>query len=248
MSEEEPAARPVNEEREARVLDAAARLIIHFGYDKTTVSDIAREARVSKGAIYLHFASKEALFEALLWRESLRYMDDWITRIEADPDAGTFIGLYQTSLQALFDNDFMLAIARRDRHVVGSYMLNEERMALLQLKFMNQRQMLEVFREAGVIRQDVDINIMAYIMGLMVYGFLKMDEMILPEHAPPFDVVIEMMFNMFGSYLAPPDGGDREAGKRIVRKLAAGWREQIERLNNGESLESLQGISLEGEL
>ena len=58
-----------NEERRERVLNVAAELIVHYGYDKTTVSDIAREAGISKGAIYLHFDSKEALFEALITRE-----------------------------------------------------------------------------------------------------------------------------------------------------------------------------------
>ena len=38
-----------NKEREQRILDAAAELFVHYGYDKTTVSDIARQAGVSKG-------------------------------------------------------------------------------------------------------------------------------------------------------------------------------------------------------
>ena len=59
-----------NQERADRILDAASKLIVHYGYDKTTVSDIAREAGVSKGAIYLHWASKDDLFEALIFRES----------------------------------------------------------------------------------------------------------------------------------------------------------------------------------
>ncbi len=49
-----------NPERAQRILDAAANLIAHYGYDKTTVDDIARAAGVSKGAIYLHYRSKEA--------------------------------------------------------------------------------------------------------------------------------------------------------------------------------------------
>ena len=30
-----------NQERANRILDAASKLIVHYGYDKTTVSDIA---------------------------------------------------------------------------------------------------------------------------------------------------------------------------------------------------------------
>ena len=37
------------------ILDAADGLIQRFGYQKTTVDDIAREAGIGKGTIYLHF-------------------------------------------------------------------------------------------------------------------------------------------------------------------------------------------------
>jgi AcrR family transcriptional regulator len=41
------------------ILDAADSLIRHYGYSKTTVDDIAHEAGIGKGTIYLHFHSKE---------------------------------------------------------------------------------------------------------------------------------------------------------------------------------------------
>ncbi|HKB04144.1 MAG TPA: TetR/AcrR family transcriptional regulator [Gemmataceae bacterium] len=44
-----------------RILDATERLLARFGYDKSTVDDIAQEAGVSKRTIYLHFAGKEAV-------------------------------------------------------------------------------------------------------------------------------------------------------------------------------------------
>lgn len=41
------------------ILDATDRLLARFGYRKTTVEDIAAEAGIGKGTIYLHFNSKE---------------------------------------------------------------------------------------------------------------------------------------------------------------------------------------------
>lgn len=41
------------------ILDAADRLLAQFGYRKMTVEDIAAEAGIGKGTIYLHFNSKE---------------------------------------------------------------------------------------------------------------------------------------------------------------------------------------------
>jgi AcrR family transcriptional regulator len=46
------------EVREA-ILDAADHLLARYGYRKMTVDDIAQEAGIGKGTIYLHFASKE---------------------------------------------------------------------------------------------------------------------------------------------------------------------------------------------
>ncbi len=41
------------------ILDATDRLLARYGYRKMTVEDIASEAGIGKGTIYLHFASKE---------------------------------------------------------------------------------------------------------------------------------------------------------------------------------------------
>lgn len=50
------------------IIEAADRLFTRFGYRRTSMDDIAREASVAKGTLYLYFASKEALFCALLAR------------------------------------------------------------------------------------------------------------------------------------------------------------------------------------
>jgi AcrR family transcriptional regulator len=47
------------------VLDAARTLFGRQGYPQTSVEEIADAARVTKGAVYHHFAGKEALFRAV---------------------------------------------------------------------------------------------------------------------------------------------------------------------------------------
>jgi len=49
---------PVQEPRE-RILDAAERLLGRYGYRKMTVDDLAAEAGIGKGTVYLSFRSKE---------------------------------------------------------------------------------------------------------------------------------------------------------------------------------------------
>jgi AcrR family transcriptional regulator len=48
------------------ILTAAKKVFLEMGYVNTTIEKIAAEARVSKGAIYLYFASKDDLYMSLL--------------------------------------------------------------------------------------------------------------------------------------------------------------------------------------
>lgn len=54
-----------SDERRRAILECAARLFRHYGYGKTTVADIAREAQMGVGTFYLVFPSKEAIVEEL---------------------------------------------------------------------------------------------------------------------------------------------------------------------------------------
>ena len=50
------------------ILDTASTLFLQKGYDKTTLQDIINATKLSKGAIYHHFASKEAIIIAVVDR------------------------------------------------------------------------------------------------------------------------------------------------------------------------------------
>ncbi len=52
----------------ARILDTADRLFRHYGYDKTTVADLARELGMSPANVYRFFASKLEIVEAIAVR------------------------------------------------------------------------------------------------------------------------------------------------------------------------------------
>lgn len=49
----------VREDTREAILDASNRLLIRYGYRKMTMDDLAREAGIGKGTIYLYFRSKE---------------------------------------------------------------------------------------------------------------------------------------------------------------------------------------------
>lgn len=60
--------------RQRQILDATARLAVEEGLDQVSISQVAAEAGVAKGSIYLHYASRNELVDALradLWRKML---------------------------------------------------------------------------------------------------------------------------------------------------------------------------------
>ena len=57
-----------------RILDAADRLLVRFGYQKTTVDDLAKEAGIGKGTVYLSFASKSDVALACIDRMVARLL------------------------------------------------------------------------------------------------------------------------------------------------------------------------------
>ena len=65
-------ATPRSGDRRADLLAAAARRFVAVGLRKTTMEDIAREARAGKATLYRHFANKDAVIDALLVREAAR--------------------------------------------------------------------------------------------------------------------------------------------------------------------------------
>ena len=50
------------------ILDVAQELFIEHGYEHTSLQDIINKTKLSKGAIYHHFASKEEIFVAMVKR------------------------------------------------------------------------------------------------------------------------------------------------------------------------------------
>lgn len=76
-----------------RILDAAEALFAQSGYDGVSMRDLAAAAGLQPASLYNHFASKQALYEAVLDR-GLRPILDELGRVAAagaPPDGGDAI-------------------------------------------------------------------------------------------------------------------------------------------------------------
>ncbi|MBH5400766.1 TetR/AcrR family transcriptional regulator [Bradyrhizobium sp. CNPSo 4010] len=56
-----------------QILDGARKVFMDLGFDGASMGEIARAAQVSKGTLYVYFADKCALFEAIVEQEALQH-------------------------------------------------------------------------------------------------------------------------------------------------------------------------------
>jgi TetR/AcrR family fatty acid metabolism transcriptional regulator len=81
-----PTVRPnVADKREA-ILRAAIRVFAHNGYFNSKVADIAREAGVADGTVYLYFKSKEEILHSVFDRSMEEAIEDGRKRLEGISD------------------------------------------------------------------------------------------------------------------------------------------------------------------
>lgn len=214
-----------NDEREQRILDAAADLILHYGYDKTTVSDIAREAGVSKGAIYLHFDSKKTLFDALLQREINAYSERWLNKIEADPQGGTFVGLYRAALESINESPLMTMLFKQDKRILGNYLRLQDN--IFSGRTHMRTDFVRMMQDVGAIRPDIAPEIVAHIMNVAAYGILLIDDFLPPEDIPDYDAVMDGIAKIFQWALTPDNENASDAGKQVIRQMLQAARAQL---------------------
>src|SRR5664279_4084016 len=210
-----------NPERERRILDAASELITHYGYDKTTVDEIAREAGISKGAIYLHFKSKDDLFEALLLRESEVITERYFELLDADPGGLTIFNIYRYGLVVLDESPLLKAIYTRDRRILGDWVRHVRDTPAYTQALSLSVDFVRHFQNAGLIRRDLDPEAVMYLLMALRYGVLVMDN-ITPDGqpAPPVAQLGDTLAEMLSSGLAPREGeSDEEAGRQALQQL-----------------------------
>ncbi len=165
------------EARGERILEAAAELIVRWGYKKTTIDDIARQAGVAKGTIYLHWKTREELFKAVIVYEELKLTDDMKQRIASDPEGTTLHGMLKHATVATMKHPIWKAVMTRDTEMLGELIQDE---AVVQKSVDNFMGYFNTLHEQGLIRTDLDMKQLIYLVNAITMGFLLSDQF-LPE-------------------------------------------------------------------
>jgi AcrR family transcriptional regulator len=209
--------RSKREVREEKILDTAAELILRWGYNKTTLDDIARQAGVAKGTLYLHWKTRDDLFLALLRREDLKLAEDARQRIVNDPEGLTLHSLIKHGVLATLKNPFAKAMLLMDSNLLGELVRKDFVRTSFPARMEGWRVFLEDLRAQGAVRADIDIQEHFYMLCAIVMGFLMIDQWMPASFTYSDEAIAEMTSETIQRTLESPDArpvADREASTR----------------------------------
>ncbi|MBB5081749.1 TetR/AcrR family transcriptional regulator [Nonomuraea endophytica] len=203
-------------QRAHRILDAAAELVVRWGYDKTTIDDVAKRAGVAKGTIYLHWKTRDDLFVALLRRERLRVMEEMRASGPATPGElfGGFVG-------AALGRPLMRAVLVGDSEVLGKFSrMRRQSTTGLELGPAFDAY-IERLIEHGAVREQAGDNMIA--IAAIVHGFVSLSDM-LPEKVPDeriAELVTDTIERTLGTGRNLPDDDARAVAQATLDLLDA---------------------------
>ncbi|MFC0878411.1 TetR/AcrR family transcriptional regulator [Saccharicrinis sp. FJH2] len=64
------------ETKQSEIINAAQELFSTFGFEKTTMTDIARRLGISKASLYYYFTDKESIIKSLAIREQEQFINE----------------------------------------------------------------------------------------------------------------------------------------------------------------------------
>ena len=171
MSRSLSSTRPILTDKREAILRAAIRVFANNGYFNSKVADIAREAGVADGTVYLYFKSKEEILHSIFDKSMEDAIADGRKRLEEVSDPREKLRrIAQLHLERLgADRDLAVVFQVELR---GSTKFMEEFSAAGFAEYLGLiRSTIEEGQRAGVFRSELNAKVMAKIL------FGALDEM-----------------------------------------------------------------------
>jgi AcrR family transcriptional regulator len=162
-------------------LDAARDCILDVGWRRTTLTEVARRAGVSRMTIYRTWSDMPKLLGDLMTREWTAVVADAANVPDPAGSVERIVGTAVRAVRALRDNELFVRIVELDAELLLPYLLSRRgrsQQAILDLVSAQLRQGQAV----GQVR-DGDPDVIARALLLATHGFVLSAHTMLDEHA-----------------------------------------------------------------
>ncbi len=172
---------PELQDAREKILTIACRLFSQQGYESTSLSQVAKEAKVSKALIFWHFDTKEKLFETALRNILEPYfisMDELEGLDEQTQISSLIDEFYAFVRDNVYSVRFFLSLMLRDEKEPGDILARISQLhdlfRDLIADIIERGQRKGTFRGSDSPRQDATL-IMATLAGILVQQFISDD-------------------------------------------------------------------------
>jgi AcrR family transcriptional regulator len=162
------------EARRTQILDAAVRCFAQRGYYETTIEDLVTETGLSRGALYLYYPSKEAIYLSISERWSCGLQEAIHARLTPELSPASIL---QIIIEV--NGEHVQAEAEACRILMEGWNLASHIPALAERKGEQQAhnvaalsQLLRAGIEAGEFRTDMDVETQARILMAILHGLM----------------------------------------------------------------------------
>lgn len=159
--------------RADRILDAASELLQRWGYKRITMDDVAEHAGIGKGTIYLHWNTREALFEAVLQRELGQLVQLLIAAIRRDPENALPHRLGRLYFATIMQRPLLRAVFTYDLRMLGKLAKSEpvHTMRINQMRL----DYIQLLVDQGIIGAEIPPQDLAWAFRTIFIGFFLVD-------------------------------------------------------------------------
>ncbi|GAA3437643.1 TetR/AcrR family transcriptional regulator [Kutzneria kofuensis] len=213
---------PGQHERGERILDAAAELVLRWGYKRVTIEDVAKHAGIGKGTVYLHFHNRTELFLSVLVRESVEMTAQLMDAVKRDPMMMLPAEQAGMVYREVMKRPLLRAMFSRDVEILGDLALDPTMEPLRRVKIDLFGDLFQVLREHGLVRTDQDFADQRYLMTAVQTGFYLARPM-LGAFADTHDddAAAELLTHTLREALHAPGPPDRDVLEALAPKVTA---------------------------
>jgi AcrR family transcriptional regulator len=205
-------------ERADRILDTARDLLLAWGYRRVTIDELARRAGVGKGTIYLHWRSREEVFQAVSAREAAAMADAIVDAVRSDPAEVALHRYLRRLFVEAMNRPVLRALYTRDADTLGTFLAAAHHHRLEESKLDVNREYLSVLAAEAMLRPDLRLQDLEYTLPTIVFGFFGAEPFLPPSIGLTLAQKADQLADTVRRAFEPADPPSSDTLKRAAAK------------------------------
>ncbi|MTI56589.1 TetR/AcrR family transcriptional regulator [Geosporobacter ferrireducens] len=169
------------QQRTLDILQVAEFILLRYGYSKSTIDEIASVAKLGKGTIYLHWKSKDELFQALFNKISAEIIQQVLLEVQKNKSLVNFDKLVSTIYRMCYDRELIVALFTKDNKLLGRFLDKKNTSQSQETKFKSLMDSIQMYRQYHLVKEDMPIELQVHTIHMLLISIFTYDNYIIKD-------------------------------------------------------------------